>query len=80
MQGEDKILNCPFCGKEPDTRITFSVPIISCINKKCPINPCTWLGSNENSCAKVAIKRWNTREKETYQHNNDYYNNSRRMT
>lgn len=61
---EKEILDCPFCGNRPNTRITFGVPVIECNNKKCLIAPSTWLRMQETDTTKV-IKEWNKRSKET---------------
>lgn len=59
---EKEILDCPFCGKRPNTRVAFKVFVIECDNRKCLIAPSTWLRIQKTDITKV-IKEWNKRAK-----------------
>ena len=66
---EDKLLPCPFCGDRGIRRtikwktIEPSVSyIVECRNKKCFVNPSTFLHYPKSESMKEAISRWNTRK------------------
>lgn len=61
-----KLLHCPFCGIKPRKRkFKFGVEItywIECMNKLCPIQPSTFLGTVKyGKTLEKSIERWNTR-------------------
>ena len=56
-----KIKQCPFCGGLVDIRYSFDTLLIECTNRKCKIQPSTWMHVNSDSAEKL-IKIWNTRK------------------
>lgn len=62
LDKSEGLIECPFCGKPPITRITFGVPLVECGNAKCLIAPSTWLRIQDTD-VKAAIKEWNARTK-----------------
>lgn len=56
-----KIKPCPFCGGRADIRYSFHTLLIECTNRKCKLQPSTWMHVNSDSAEKL-IKIWNTRK------------------
>lgn len=62
MEGYKK--PCPFCKKTPVVRETFGQLVMGCVNKKCKINPCTWLVGGKIYDVRKLIEFWNNSIKE----------------
>lgn len=56
-----EIKPCPFCGGIADIRYSINTLVIECTNRKCKIQPSTWLHVNSDSAEKL-IKIWNKRK------------------
>lgn len=56
-----EIKPCPFCGGQADIRYSMNRALIECTNRKCKIQPSTWLHVETDSVAKL-VKIWNTRK------------------
>ena len=56
-----KIKPCPFCGGLPDIRYSFDTLLIECTNKKCKLQPSTFMYVHTNNAEKL-IKIWNKRK------------------
>jgi len=52
---------CPFCGGRADLRYSINRTSIECTNRKCKIQPSTWLHVETDSVDKL-VKIWNTRK------------------
>ena len=55
-----EIKPCPFCGGRADIRYSINRALIECTNRKCKIQPSTWLHVDTDSVDKL-VKIWNTR-------------------
>lgn len=56
-----EIKPCPFCGGRADLRYSINRALIECTNRKCKIQPSTWLRVDIDSVDKL-VKIWNTRK------------------
>lgn len=56
-----EIKPCPFCGGRADIRYSINRALIECTNRKCKIQPSTWLHVETDSVDKL-VKIWNTRK------------------
>lgn len=56
----EQLKGCPFCGKDARVSEVFGTVYIGCVNKKCKIQPSTWLRDQSNDFNKV-FKDWNER-------------------
>jgi len=56
-----KLKPCPFCGGLPDIRYSFDTLLIECTNKKCKLQPSTFMYVHTNNAEKL-IKIWNKRK------------------
>lgn len=52
---------CPFCGKDAGMRYVINRAVIECNNRKCPVQPSTWLFVDTDSVSKL-VESWNTRK------------------
>ncbi|MCG2181448.1 Lar family restriction alleviation protein [Staphylococcus epidermidis] len=56
-----KLKPCPFCGGLPNIRYSFDTLLIECTNKKCKLQPSTFMYVHTNNAEKL-IKIWNKRK------------------
>ncbi|MFD2704662.1 Lar family restriction alleviation protein [Salibacterium lacus] len=54
---------CPFCGKTPIMKWSLDKPIIECANRKCDIQPSTFLHVSTDNARKLA-SIWNKRKED----------------
>ena len=52
---------CPFCGGRADLRYSINRALIECTNRKCKLQPSTWLHVDTDSVDKL-VSIWNTRK------------------
>lgn len=54
---------CPFCNGEVRLRYSFKKALIECSNRKCKLQPSTFLYMDTDRVSKL-VKAWNTRKYE----------------
>ena len=58
--GTQEIKPCPFCGEQVGLRYSLGRALIGCSNKKCKIQPSTWLLVKTDKVSEL-VKIWNKR-------------------
>ncbi|WMW72294.1 Lar family restriction alleviation protein [Staphylococcus epidermidis] len=54
---------CPFCNGEARLRYSFKKALIECSNRKCKLQPSTFLYMDTDRVSKL-VKAWNTKKYE----------------